>query len=484
MKSRVRAALGELSQATLLQIEDRLGPALEAGLLDKPSSKAHSRQRIFSLRRIFWSWIWQIYQTNTSCREVVRQVQALVAVLSHGHIDEGTSAYCRARQKLPTAVLENALASTHRKALAQAPAGTLLRGRPLKVVDGSAITVPDSEENRRAFPPSKSQSPKPTFPIMKIVAIFCAASGSILAKAIGSCQSELRLLMGMGASLAPGDILIGDRHFGCFVLAAWLKALKVDLLARVGTKSRRVDFTQALKVFIGKDALFVWTKPAPISPLLTREQWEALPMQITVRIITVRVEQKGFRTTELTVVTTLLDPELYPAQEILDAYLRRWRMEMCLDDLKTTLGMQMLNCRSPQLLEKELLIFLISHNMMRWMMAQAASQHEVDIELISFKGTLDTFRQWSAGLVQIHGPGKKIRRDAFWRQFLYTLAADLLPLRPGRCEPRAVKKRSKYPPLSHPRAIYRGRPSRGTRRVIATAKKHAATAKKHADSLK
>lgn len=475
MGSRIRTATRSLSQATLLQIEGRLGPALEEGLLKKPAKEAHSRERIYTLARTFWCWIWQALQANTSCREVVRQVQTLFAVFSDQQIDEGTSAYCRARQKLTSVLLEKAMVSSARSAERRAPRSTLLQGRPLKFVDGTGLRVADTDKNRAAFPRSKNQFSKPSFPIMKVVALFAARSGAILARAVGSIlQSELRLLMELRAALAPGDILGGDRHFGCYVLAAWLQGLKVDLLARVATGARHVDFAKASKLHGAQDGLFVWRKPATRSPLLTAQEWDALPAEITVRIVRTRLEKPGFRTSELTVMTTLLDAALYPREEILSAYLRRWRMEMCLDDLKTTLGMERLHCQSPELLASELLIHLSAHNLVRWVMAGASALGEVDLDRISFKGTLDAFRQWSAGMVQVRGPGKKRKLADLWRQFLLTLAADLVPLRPGRQEPRAVKKRSKYPVLNKPRRQYIERWSRNKRRRVANTKKVAA----------
>lgn len=474
MGSRIRAATRSLSPSTLLQIEERLGPALKDGLLKKPATKAHSRERIFSLARTFWCWIWQALQANTSCREVVRQVQTLFAVFSDKQVDEGTSAYCRARKKLAAALLEKAMVSSARSAEGLAPRSRLLQGRPLKFVDGTGLRVADTDKNRAAFPRSKNQFAKPSFPIMKVVALFSSLSGAIIARAVGSIlQSELRLLMGLRPALAPGDILGGDRHFGSYVLAAWLQGLKVDILARLATRARHVDFAKALQLHGPQDGLFVWRKPARRSPLLTAEEWDALPAEITVRILRTSIQRPGFRTSELTVMTTLLDAALYPREEILSAYLRRWRMELCLDDLKTTLGMEMLHCQSPQLLASELLVHLSAHNLVRWMMAGASQLGGVDPDRISFKGTLDAFRQWSAGVVQVRGPGKKKKQASVWRKFLLTLAADLLPLRPGRQEPRAVKKRSKYPVLNKPRRQYIDRWSRNRRRRVANAKRAA-----------
>jgi hypothetical protein len=309
---------------------------------------------------------------------------------------------------------------------------------------------------------------------MRVLGLLCLASGAILAQTTGSLlHSELRLFLNLLSSLEPKDILLADRHFGCFVVLALLRGLEADLIARLATGSRKVDFRRAQQRLGPLDGLFLWKKPRKRSPLLTAEQWQALPEELTVRIIRTRIQQSGFRTRELTVVTSLLDPQVYPAQEIVAAYLQRWRIEMCFDDLKTTLGMEQLNCQSPAMVQKEWLVFLIAHNFIRWIMAQAADFGQVDLQRISFKGTLDAFRQWTAALVQVRGRGKKSKTAAVWRQLLQTIAADLVPLRPGRQEPRAVKKRSKYPPLTKPRHKYVERWSRNKRRRVALAKRTA-----------
>ena len=472
MGSRVHAASRGLAQATLAQIEDRLAPGLGPDLLVKPATKDHSRERIYSLHRTFWCWIWQVLQGNTACREVVRQVQALFALHERGDVDEATGAYCTARSKLPTALLERALTASARSAEAAAAPLPLLRGRPVKIVDGTSVRLEDTPANRKAFPPAKNQYAKPTFPLLKLLALFSAASGAILARVVGAGQpSELRLLLGLQAALLPGDVLIGDRHFGCYVLVAWLQARKVDLLARLATGARRVDFRQALRRLGPQDGLFMWYKPTAASPLLSAAEWAALPDELIVRIVRARVAQRGFRVPSVTVVTTLLDAELYPAAEIFAAYARRWRLETCFNDLKTTLGMEQLSCRSPQVVEKELLIFLTAHNLLRWLMAEAAQQGEVPVDRLSFKGTLDAFRQWTVALVQVRGKARKRRQAALWRKFQEALVADLVPERPGRSEPRAIKRPRKYPALTKPRKQYQDRWSRTERRRRANAKK-------------
>ncbi len=207
-----------------------------------------------------------------------------------------------------------------------------------------------------------------------MVAIFSAASGALVGRAVAHFdQSENRWVKSLREVLQQGDILIGDRHFGYYVLAAWLQSFSADLLARVPTRSRHVDFRRAFKRLGPGDAWFIWRKPKEPATYFPAEEWAALPEQITVRVLRRTVRLRGFRTREITLVTTLLDSELYPAEELLAAYLKRWRMELCLDDLKTTLGMEMLSARSPRQVQKEILALLTAHNLVRWLMVNAAA---------------------------------------------------------------------------------------------------------------
>jgi hypothetical protein len=168
---------------------------------------------------------------------------------------------------------------------------------------------------------------------------------------------------------------------------------------------------------------------------------------------------------QVTVVTTLVDPVLYPAHTILDAYLRRWRLEMCLDDLKTTLQMEFLRGRTPEMARKEIYARLIAHNLIRCVMAQAATQHEVALDRISFKGSLDALRHFTYAMAQARS---KAKRQDLWDLLLATLAADQVPKRPGRVEPRAVKrKKNKYQRLRSSRRKFKDRPKRNTRRTNA-----------------
>lgn len=466
--SRVATPAATVRAYTLCELETRFRSCVPASLFPKAAEKQNSRDRIYTQWRTFWCLIWQNLQPDSSGREVARQVQALFILAEGPRISEEDSAYFRARARLPEDQFPKALAATAHAADQRAVSvrhHAALQGRNVKVVDGSTVTLPDTPKNRVAYP--ALQSPPPNFPLMRIVALFSSASGAVLALAHGNLhQSELALFAALFTHLTKGDIVIGDRGFGHYVVVALLQALGVDF---VGRTARPVDGRRRTKRLAKNDWLLTWEKPAQVSLWLALAQWAGLPATLVVRAVRGRVQCKGFRVREVTVVTTLLDPRLYPAQEVLGAYLRRWRMEMCLDDVKTTLRMDMLRGHTPAAVRQEAYARMIAHNLVRWTMASAARNQDVELERISFKGTLDALRQFGNAMSRARS---RHQREHLWAQLLRTLAADLVPERPGRREPRAVKrKKNKYRRLNRPRHLFRDYPKRHERRARARRRK-------------
>jgi hypothetical protein len=444
LRSRL-AALGRrtaqsLRQATLAQLQQHLADLLPPPLLSATDEGPNSRDRVFNLRFTFECFVWQLLKPQTSCREVVRQVQALLRLHGRAPIAEEDSAYVQARLRLPRERLEKALAATARAAQRPMGAAGQLQGRPVKVVDGSSTQLPDTSKNQERYPQSSVQKKGCGFPLLKFAVLFCLGSGAVLNVMFGNLHDhDLRLLHGLWQFLQAGDILLGDRAYGDFTcLAALPNLLKADVVARLH-QCRKADFRKA-KRLAKHDGLFVWTKGDYPSQVLSAAEWQLLPAQITVRVIRFTANIRGHRSRRITLVTSLLDPTLFPAQELIALYARRWRLELCLRDLKTTLGMEQLRCQSPDMAEKELLTYLLAHNLIRCVMAQAAATHQVELERVSFKGSLDALRQYSNAISQ--APNRKLRNQ-LWNDLLRNLARDLVPYRPNRLEPRSLKRRPK-----------------------------------------
>jgi hypothetical protein len=438
----------------LPHIEKLFAPILPAGLLAQAPSGVNSRERLYSLRGTFWGFLWQMLHPGTSCREVVRQMQALFcgADLSTT-VDEGTSAYCQARQRLPLEVLQRARAAAAEHAEKLLPQDqTLWRGWRLKVTDGSTLSLADTPANQRAYPQLQSQQPGCGFPLLKIVGVFSLASGALLGYAKGNKHSaELPLLFRLRSLFQKGDLLLADRGFCSYVVMALLEMLGVACLFRLH-HARPNDLREGIRLG-KKDRLVVWRKPQQKPRYLPKALWRRVPEELTVRVLRVKLEIPGFRTQTVTLATTLSDAEAYPAEELAGLYLRRWRIELWWRHLKTSMGMEVLRCKTPAMLHKELEMYLMGYNLIRCLMAEAAALHGQPLEQLSFKGSVDAVRQYSPLIAQARSV-KKQRRLV--KDLLRVLALDLVPQRPGRQEPRAVKRRPKpYPLLNKPRRSFR-----------------------------
>jgi len=447
------AALGRRTtqnprQATLVQLQQHLRDFLPAPRLSSEKDGPNSRDRVFSLRLTFECFIWQLLKPKTSCREVVRQIQALLRLQGRSPLQAGDSAYIQARQRLPRQRLEKALSATAHAADRRAGSGGQLNGRPVKVIDGSTTQLPDTPQNQKACPQPGSQKPGCGFPMMKLAVLFSLSSGAVLNVVMASLHNhDLRLFRRLWECLQAGDIVLGDRAYGEYATLAALPRQQVDVVARLHQR-RKVDFRKTRR--LGRhDGLFIWNKGSQQSGILTAKEWRQLPGQITVRIVRFTAAIRGFRARRITLATTLLDPTACPVEQLATLYARRWRLELCLRDLKTTMGMETLRCQSPEMARKELLAYLVAHNLIRCVMAEVVARFPVDLARISFKGSLDALRQYSAAIAQAR---RQKLRQQLWEDLLLNLARDLVPLRPSRREPRAVKRRPKsYPLLNQPR---------------------------------
>jgi len=432
------------------EVESEFGRYVPKNMFQPPAAGTGSRKRHFPWDRTFWCFLWQALQSKTSCRAVVRKVQAQ-SENQRLQFDENTSAYCQARKRLPQERLEKALHCSAESA--DHIAGNIVPGwnRPIKVVDATSFRMPDTPANRKEFTYPAGQKKGCGFPVAKALALFSLASGALSHIVTAKWSApELGLLQTLWYSIQKNDILLGDRAYGVYAVIANLRLRLADGVFRLH-QARLFDKRKAKKIG-HNDWLITWHKPLyQKAPYLTDKQWAELPDSLTVRIIYTRIDVKGFRTRELWIVATLLDPVLFPSQLIIDLYFRRWEMEVCFRDIKTTMGMEDLRCLSPAMIQKEILIFLIAHNCIRALIVETARSHDISRRRISFKGTVDTVRSFHSELIH----ALSLRRfNRLRRRMMEIIAADVLPLRPNRSEPRAVKRRpKKFHLLNKPRHL-------------------------------
>jgi hypothetical protein len=450
MKRRVE----QVRQQSLMQLDLLFGAIVPVWLLSQTDEGPNSREQIYSLRRTFFGFLYQVLNPDCPCREVVRQIQALFALVSRRRVSEETGAYCTARGRLPLDVLARVRCAVAAHA---EKAGQLWKGFCVKVIDGTGISMPDTAENQRAYPQSKEQKPGCGFPFMKVVGVFSLATGVLLDYAKGNKhQHELNLLHRLLDQFKPGDLALADRGFSCYTLLALLWQKKVPALFRLH-HARAGDLRRGKR--LGKhDRLAVWKKPQNWQRrrYLPAALWKRILPELPVRILRYSLRRAGYRTRSLTLVTTLVDAQLYPAEELALLYAKRWQIELWFRDLKTSMGMEVLRCQSPQMIHKELEMFFIAYNLIRCLMVQASREHAVDLQRLSFKGTVDGVRQFSVALAQARSRKKQTQ---LMEALLQTIAADEVPERPGRREPRAVKRRPKpFPRLNKPRHKFKDVP--------------------------
>ena len=364
-----------------------------------------------------------------------------------------TDPYCKARERLPEKLLADLARDQGAQLHRDVPPGGLLGGRPIKIVDGTTLSMPDTPENQKAYPQQRGQKPGLGFPILRLVGLISLSCGAVLDVAMapyrGKQTGETALLRQVLGSLRTGDILLADAIFCNYWMIALLLERGVDLLGRHGGK-RRGDFRQGQR--LGRDDPIVsWQKPAR-PPWLSRKLYDRLPETLTIREVRVGVSQKGFRCRHLLLVTTLRDAQAYPRQELATAFRCRWHAELDLRSIKDVMQMDVLRCKTPAMVRKEIWMHLLAYNLIRKLMAQAAAAAGVDPRDLSFKGTLQTLVAFAAA-----GWACPERRNELYAAALRAVAAHRVNNRPDRVEPRAVKRRKKQVYLTEPRAVAKAR---------------------------
>jgi len=404
------------------------------------------RKRIFTAENVFWMFLAQVLGPARTCRDVLRSAQAwLCATLS-----DSTSAYCQGRGRLPQEALDKTFLALARR-LRERPGG-LWMNRPVLVVDGTSLSMPDTPKNQALYPQPKRQKPGCGFPVMRLVALFSLATGAVLGVAKGSLVDPERLLWHqLWKLLRKGSVVLADRGFCSFAEYCVLLRKGVDSVMRLHAR-RSVGVRKIAR--LGKsDWLVEWQKTGRCPKWMTQRQWRRLPTVLRVRHIEVSVEIAGFRTQALTIATTILDADAYPAECFADLYRRRWMVELFLRDIKITMGMDILRCKTPALVHKELVMHLIAYNLVRALMLQAAERHGSELARISLAGALAAIRNWAPVLAVERSRTKRAQR----LDDLYNcMARDIVPWRPDRCEPRAKKRRPKvYQLLNKPRSEFK-----------------------------
>ena len=395
-------------------------------------AKLKGSNRLFTPIVTIWTFLYQVLEPDKSLANAVKQIRSCLTVEGAEVPSLNTGGYATARKRLPEKMLEWLFEHTGETLTAEAAPEQRWQGRYVKVLDGSTVVMADTAANQKEYPQHKNQQPGCGFPIAKLVVMFSLTTAAAIGVRIATLNtSEITLARSWYSTLKPFDIALADRAYGSYVDLALVQQQGADGVFRKH-QGRQSDFRKGKR--LGKnDHLVTWTRPKRCPKAMDKQEFKALPATLQVREVRFSVERPGWRTKSVTVVTTLVDPKVYPKAQLAELYGLRWQAEINLNHIKTTLGMEMLKAQSTELVRKEIYVHLMAYNLLRYLMWQAASQcsqSQAPLRL-SVQGCQQSFNQFRSRLAE----AGRVRLPRFCQSLLEMIAETIVPLRPNRYEP-------------------------------------------------
>ena len=432
-----------LSQFSQTQ-EDSLSAVLTDDNLEAFKAQyAGSRVRRFPPLKTLTLFMHQVAGEHKSCRNTLI-ANARDQVAAGRELDKtGNSAYCKARQRLTEESVEALFTQSGENLDAASPESCRWHNRRVVITDGSTLSMPDTIENQQAYPQHGGQKKGVGFPILRIEILSTLGSGAILGSAVAAYQGkrtgETALFRKLMVHLKSNDILLGDAIFENYFLIAQLQLGGVDVVFEKNG-ARQLDLRQCDQKLGKKDGLIRLTKP-PRPDWMDRDYYNNLvPSELTIRVV---------KSKKRIIVTTLLDAEKYPRSEIVSLYQERWHVELDFRAIKSLMKMDVLRCKTPEMVRKEIHVHLLVYNLIRALMARAALQVKNQPREISFKAAQETLQEFHVLLLQ----AETILLSRLTEYMILIAGEHIVGNRPGRTEPRAVKRRPKpYKRLQHSRA--------------------------------
>jgi len=389
------------------------------------------RKSLYTPIVVIWAWISQVLDEDKSLSNAVNRAIAWLAVLGEEVPSADTGGYSKARKRLPLKVLEPLLQQSAVALQSEVKPEQRWCGRRLKAYDGTSVLMSDTAANQKEYPQHSNQKAGCGFPLAKLVVWFCVTTGAVLEVALASFNtSEWKLARQLYSKLQSEDVVVADSAYGTYGDLALVQARGADAVFRKH-HARRCDFRRGKKLGIG-DHRVEWQRPQQCPQSMSPEEFEALPTSLEVREVHLLIQQLGFRPSEIILVTTLVDPKRYPKAKLAELYQLRWlATEVNFKHLKTTLQMEMITAKTPEMVQKDIWIHLLAYNLLRTLMWQSAQRTQVSPLRISLQGTRQQFNHFRPHLAQA-----TIKQ----RRWLYTTLLDvmtdqLVPLRPNRKEP-------------------------------------------------
>lgn len=452
---RIALQTRKLDGLCLAHLETLLGNALPSWLRTFKAEKGvNSRKRTFTPILTFWAFLSQVFDPDSSCRRALSRVQALCAAKDITSISDCTGAYCKARARLCARMLIRVL--RHVTDAVAMTAGDFGSQGSLLVMDGTVLTMPDTEANRAVYSYAPGQKPGCGFPQMHLLGLFDLRTGAWLRVVKSAARRhDSALAWKLLGFLRAGDTLVADRAFCSYGFIAACQRRGVQVVMRLH-QAREINMRKGKRLGKG-DRLQTWSKPAQAPKGMPAARHAAMPATQSLRIVATHVEVRGHRPETMYLATTLTDARAHSPAQITALYLRRWAVELFFDDIKTSQSLDTLRCQSPRMVARELLMHMIAHNLVRLVMAQAGKQRPAAQEgRLSYRGTLDPINQWHCTLWACRSARQASER---YTELLRLIAEDVVRPRPGRREPRVVKRRrDSYKLMTQPRSKMRRLP--------------------------
>ncbi len=409
------------------------------------------RKRFFSPDITLWVFLSQVLDDDQSLQAAVTRVIAFFLSQGLEAPSANTAAYSKARMRLPEELLSNLVIESGEQLEKETPLIWLWHQKHVKLMDGSTLSMPDTEKNQEIYPQLDSQKAGIGFPIARIVTVISCSTGAILDLAIGPYSGkktgEHALLRQLMSVFEAGDVALGDAYYASYFLMASLIKLNVDAVFPIHA-SRNRDFRRGKRLG-KKDHVVKWFKPKK-PEWMEQEIYDSFQDAIAIRELTIHNENKGFQTKSRVIVTTFLNSKSNTKTELSTLYSYRWRIELDFSSIKETMHMGILRGKTPERVHKEIWAHLLAYNLIRKIMAQAAYMHNKNPRELSFKLALqaiESFREaniFSENNIDIY------------MQLLKIIAYKTVGNRPNRSEPRRVKRRPKiFPRLKKSRRLYR-----------------------------
>ena len=416
---------------------------------------------VYNTAIVLWAFLSQVLADGKlrSCAAAVARVADFLITVGKNPPSTDTGEYCHARKKLHQKALHDLVVQAAGKIDHAAADDWLWHGRHTKLVDGFTATMPDTPENQKEFPQQKSQKPGIGFPILRACVVLSLATAGVLDAALGphagKQTGESALLRQLFGAFEAGDVAVFDRYYASYMMFALLMLHQVDVCARLH-QGRSGDLRQGQRLG-NHDRLVTWQRPQRPA-WMDETVYATIPETLTLRMMRFQIVVPGRRTQSITIVTTLVDPKEYSAEAIAELYGYRWNVELDIRQIKQTLNLDHLRCKTPAMVRAEFWTTLLAYNLIRRIICTAAIQHGKMPRRISFTRTCATIlAAWSTlSLGHYHPKAIKI--------LLEQIASLETPNRPGRIEPRVLKRRRhRYPLMRQPRQKLKKRLEHATR---------------------